>query len=30
MDAGRTNAEMGLIPNGTSAVLASPIQAVMR
>jgi hypothetical protein len=30
MDAGRTNAWMGLIPNGTSDVLASPAQAVMR
>jgi hypothetical protein len=30
MDAGRTSVGMGLTPNGTNAVLASPAQAVMR
>jgi hypothetical protein len=30
MDADRTNAGMGLTPNGTNVVLASPAQAAMR
>jgi hypothetical protein len=30
MDAGRTSVGMGLTPNGTNAVLASPAQAAMR
>jgi hypothetical protein len=30
MDAGRTNAGMGLTPNGTNVVLASSAQAAMR
>jgi hypothetical protein len=29
MDVGHTNARMGLIPNGTSVVLASLAQAAM-